>query len=176
MRIADVFMFHDELDLLRVRLAEHRDFVERFYLIEATRTHRFAPKPMYFAEHRDEFAEYADKLEYVRVDADVLFQPDDPFGNERRQRTFLNAFRSAEMASYDYLLHLDADEIIDRRRFPVLLQMMQEGYPRIAPVLDLYFYFLNAQLERQWSPTRIFRVNDGQLPDVNIDRKSTRLN
>ena len=70
MRIADVIMFRDELQLLRVRLAEHSQYVERFYVVEATRTLRYTPKPLAFAEHRHEFSEWNHKIQHVVVDAD----------------------------------------------------------------------------------------------------------
>jgi hypothetical protein len=168
MRIADVIMFRDELQLLRVRLAEHSPFVQRFYLVEATRTLRYAPKPLTFAEHRQDFSEWSHKIEHIVVDADRCFRADDPFGNERLQRGFANQALPDEFSQYDYVMYLDVDEIIDRRRFPRVLEMMRNNVAAIAPVLDLFFYFLNAQLERQWSATRIFAVRDGRLPDVSV--------
>ena len=42
------------------------------------------PKPLYFAEHREEFAEFADKIVHVVVD-DMGLDPD-PWKNEAFQR------------------------------------------------------------------------------------------
>jgi hypothetical protein len=64
--IYDVFMFHNELDMLECRL----DYFARYpyvlhVLIEAPVTHRGGHKPLYFHENRERFIEWAFRLSPV---------------------------------------------------------------------------------------------------------------
>jgi hypothetical protein len=165
-RIADVVLFNDEVDLLRVRLAEHYEFVDKFYVVEATRTFTYKQKPLYFASSIDQFGEWSAKIEHIIVDSDRMFVPADPFENERRQRGFV--VNQRDVSAYDYILQLDADEIIDRRSFSHVLRAMAQGHATIAPRLRAFYYFLDAELEHPWEATRVFRVHAGQVGDVSV--------
>ena len=66
--IYDCFSFFNELDLLEIRLNVLRDVVDRFVLVEAGETHTGKPKPFLFEENRARFAEFADRIEYVRIE------------------------------------------------------------------------------------------------------------
>ncbi len=67
-RIFDSFIFFNELDLLEIRLNLLAPHVDRFVLIEATRSFQGQLKPLYFAENRQRFARFLDKIEHVIVD------------------------------------------------------------------------------------------------------------
>jgi hypothetical protein len=56
--IYDCFPFFNELELLEVRLNELDGLVDKFVLVEATRTFAGQPKSLYFAENRDRFAAF----------------------------------------------------------------------------------------------------------------------
>ncbi len=66
--IYDCFTFYNELDLLQVRLHELYDIVDRFVLVEASKTFQGNPKPLYFKENETAFARYADKIIHIVVD------------------------------------------------------------------------------------------------------------
>jgi beta-1,4-mannosyl-glycoprotein beta-1,4-N-acetylglucosaminyltransferase len=66
--IYDCFAFFNELDLLEIRLNELDSVVDRFVLVEATRTFQKKPKPLYFAENKQRFARFLPKIEHVVVD------------------------------------------------------------------------------------------------------------
>jgi beta-1,4-mannosyl-glycoprotein beta-1,4-N-acetylglucosaminyltransferase len=66
--IYDCFTFFNELELLELRLHELADVVDKFVLVEATRTHSNQPKPLHFLENRDRFAQFASQIIHVVVD------------------------------------------------------------------------------------------------------------
>lgn len=66
--IYDCFPFFNELELLEVRLHELDRLVDRFVLVEATRTFPGLPKPLHFLENRERFAAFASKIIHVVVD------------------------------------------------------------------------------------------------------------
>lgn len=65
--VCDAFTFFNELDILEIRLAELYDVIDLFVLVEATHTHKGDPKPLYYAESRQRFARYFDKIRHVVV-------------------------------------------------------------------------------------------------------------
>ena len=67
-RVFDVFPFRDELDLLEARLTELDSAVYRHVLAEAPLTHQGTPKPLHYAENRERFAPWKDKIIHVVAD------------------------------------------------------------------------------------------------------------
>ena len=57
--IYDCFTAFNELELLEIRLHELSPVVDRFVLVEATRTHSNLPKPLYFRDNWSRFAAVA---------------------------------------------------------------------------------------------------------------------
>ncbi len=117
--IVDCFTFLSELDLLEIRLSVLDDVVDRFVLCEAPFTFRGAPKPLVYAEHRDRFARWADRIVHLVYDAPPS---DDAWHNEWGQRAHLtSALR--DLAPDDHILISDVDEIpapenVARRALP----------------------------------------------------------
>lgn len=66
-RIFDGFTFYNEFELLEWRLKMLYDIVDCFIIVEADRTFQNKPKPLYFAENRQRFEKYADKIRYIPV-------------------------------------------------------------------------------------------------------------
>ncbi len=115
----DCFTFYNELDLLEVRLHELHEIVDRFVIVEANLTFSGNPKPFYFAENRNAFSRYADKIIYVGIE----FPEDDlrprlntragdlTWAREHFQRNQIS--RGLTEASPDDLIIVgDVDEII----------------------------------------------------------------
>jgi len=145
-KIYDCFQFYNELDLLELRLAELSPVVDHFVLVEAAHTHAGTPKPLYFAENRQRFAAYADKIIHVVVD-------DDPGGfawvREAHQRqAILRGLTGA--GPDDMVIISDADEILR----PTVVQHLRDAGPGgptlFAPELDIYLYFLNLRSPDPW--------------------------
>ena len=66
--IYDCFSFHNEIDLLDLKLHELNDVVDKFVLVEATMTHSGLPKRLYFAENAGKFWDFHDKIIHIIVD------------------------------------------------------------------------------------------------------------
>lgn len=67
------FMFRNELDMLEMRLHELGRPGIVHVLVESPTTHRFVPKPLFYAENRERFAAWQDRI--IHVTADL---PEDP--------------------------------------------------------------------------------------------------
>lgn len=66
--IYDCFMFFNELDLLEIRLNELNTVVDKFLIVEATKTHAGEEKPLYFNENKEKFSAFKDKIEHIIID------------------------------------------------------------------------------------------------------------
>ena len=66
--IYDCFTFFNELDLLEIRLNVLKDVVDKFVLVEATKTHTGKDKPLYYEENKARYAAFADRIIHVVAD------------------------------------------------------------------------------------------------------------
>ena len=62
--VVDVFPFFREFDLLELRLAVLDSIVDRFVIVEGTRTFSGQSKPLWFVEHRDRYAKWLPKIRH----------------------------------------------------------------------------------------------------------------
>lgn len=112
-------MFRDELDMLECRLRELDGKVWRTVLVESATTHRGDPKPLWYAENRERFAPWADRI--IHVVADAPGGPDLPGDDKEarrrrawaREHTQRDAVLSilADASPDDMVLIADVDEI-----------------------------------------------------------------
>lgn len=66
--IYDCFTFFNELDLLEIRLNELDRAVDKFVIVEATRTFTNKPKNLIFEENKARFSKFLHKIEHIVVD------------------------------------------------------------------------------------------------------------
>lgn len=71
-RIWDTVMYRGEADMLELRLRHLEDTVYRHVIVEAGVTFSGQPKPFHFADNRDRFAPWMDRIIYIAVDAEDL--------------------------------------------------------------------------------------------------------
>ena len=147
LRLYDCFPFFNELDLLEIRLQEVSDVVEAFVLVEARQTFSGKPKPLYYEENKDRFADYADKIIHVVIDA---FPPSrSKWDIEHFQRDELR--RGLKDARPDDLILLsDVDEIPRR---DVLARIKSDPPPRsevLCLELRWFFFFVNIEHREKW--------------------------
>jgi hypothetical protein len=65
LRIVDAFPFFNEIEMLRVRLAELSPVVDKFILVESEMTHSGKPKELLFEQNREMFEPWLDKIIHV---------------------------------------------------------------------------------------------------------------
>ena len=108
--IYDCFLFHNELDLLECRLRELEGVPVKHVLAEAAATHQGAPKPFYYAENRERFSAWEDKIIHVMLSGEDLDAPGD---NHRRaiahRRHLMQGLGDADRD--DLIMLSDVDEI-----------------------------------------------------------------
>lgn len=116
--VYDCFQFFNELDILKLRLHIMAPVVDRFVISEATETFSGNPKPLYYEENKEMFAEFADKIIHVVVD-------DTPPGYTHDRDTFQkNAVGRGlkDCTDEDIIIFSDLDEIPNPEKIKEILQ------------------------------------------------------
>lgn len=122
--IIDACLFHNEYDVIEIRLKYLYDYVDKFVIVEAGTTHTGQKKSLNFFNNKDRFKWAMDKIIYHPVEIDVTgldfnykpkeFEPDAPqWKVENQQR---NAILEAckNFSDDDILMISDCDEIPSR--------------------------------------------------------------
>jgi beta-1,4-mannosyl-glycoprotein beta-1,4-N-acetylglucosaminyltransferase len=175
----DCFTFFNEFDLLEIRLHELDGAVDRFVLVEATKTFSGIAKEPLFEKHRKRYKRFLDRIVHVVVrdmDAapDVRQQPyylraaaenrdlqalidSNPsvWSREAHQRNCI--MRGLQgCASDDVILLGDLDEIPNPLRFDSLRELAGVKVFRQR----LYYYYLNCLAPDPWDGTKAIRFGD----------------
>ncbi len=134
--IYDCFIFFNELDLLEIRLNELNESVDKFVLVESTKTFTGKDKELYFEKNKHLFEKYLDKIIHIVVDD--FEEGMSAWDREIHQRNSIKRGLS-DCKPSDVIIISDVDEIIN----PQTLDRVKNK-PGIK-VLEqkLYYYYLN---------------------------------
>jgi len=138
MHLYDSFTFYNELTLLRLRLETLSPHIERFVLVEATKTFTGKPKPLVFEANRHLFTPWLNKIVHVVVDD----MPDegDAWAREIHQRNAIaRGLPSARQE--DIIMVSDVDEI----PAPDALGLISSVKPTLFG-MRMFYYFFNLEL------------------------------
>lgn len=149
--IVDCFPFFNELDLLEIRLNILKDVVDKFVLVEASKTQTKLDKPFYFEDHKDRFADFLDRIVHVKV---TDYPNQDGWAMENYQRICIsNGIDTLELKDDDIIAVSDVDEIWN----PVIANTMYNLIPvnRIISVDMVYrVFYLNLEtVDKRWVGT-----------------------
>jgi hypothetical protein len=135
----DGFTFFNEFDVLEIRLHELDSVVDRFILVEATRTFSGKPKPLFFQENRARFETFLPKIVHVVVD-DL---PDEvpTWGREAFQRDAILRGLGGAFPD-DVVLIGDVDEI---PRASAVQYFVDGGFEAAVTFQNTYYWRLNFQ-------------------------------
>jgi len=140
--VYDCFAFFNELDLLEIRLYELDKVVDKFVLVEATRTFQKKPKPLYFKENKARFQPFLHKIEHIVVDKFPGF-----FYKFRVPRAWdYDNYQKDQIAQAlkncnpnDIILYSDIDEIPSATKVEAFKKL--EGFKVFQ--MRHYYYYLN---------------------------------
>ena len=147
-KIIDCFTFYNEIDLLKFRLAELYDYVDKFILVEANLTHSGNPKELYYEKNKELFKEYNDKIVHIVVNDMQSISGD--WTRENYQRECIDrGIKSLNLNDEDIIIISDLDEIIDGSKLSELLVKCTNIDSRIyCPNVDAYYYNLTCKSKK----------------------------
>ena len=143
--VYDCFAFFNELDLLEIRLNELNDVVDKFVLVEATRTFQKDHKPLYFEENKERFKPFLDKIIHVVVDKYpnfwTKFRVPTPWDYDNGQKEFiLEGLKDCKPD--DVIIVSDLDEIPNPKKITEYKD--KEGIKVFNQ--KFYCYFVNCMI------------------------------
>lgn len=142
--IYDCFIFFNELDLLEIRLNILNEVVDKFVLVEASKTFTGKPKPLYYKENEQRFAAFKDKIVH-RVIEDFS-ATGSAWDRETAQRNgILEAIAGCN--PNDVIIISDLDEIPDPKR---IKQFQNEPGLKVFEQKNFYYYLNCAALDEEW--------------------------
>jgi beta-1,4-mannosyl-glycoprotein beta-1,4-N-acetylglucosaminyltransferase len=155
MKIIDCFIFSNEVDLLKYRLAVLNRVVDKFVIVEARQTFSGVAKEPSFEKNKKLFAQYSDKIIHILVDLpykqpNIDFASEEQWKNEHFQRNAIQqGLDQIVLEPNDYIIISDADEIPD----PNSLQKVKEfepGFDAVRLEQDYYYYNLSSKFVDRW--------------------------
>jgi len=145
-KVYDCFLFFNEIEILKIRLAELNEVVDHFVLVESLETFQGNPKPLFFEENKEEFAPYLDKIIHIVVERHPEFL--DHWDREAYQRSCTER-GVVDADDSDTVMLSDCDEI---PRAEVVVDMKNADWHPKAQfyfLMDVYMIHLNRVLPRK---------------------------
>ena len=179
MKVFDSIIFFNELDLLEMRLNILNDVVDYFVVTESPFTVSGNEKPLYYAENKDRFGKFNDKIIHhvteeipndfshmlEKTKFHAAYKENDPNGTPlidvpiRFQRAVYNRNNSmfgiekGNPRPEDIIITSDADEILD----PRVLESLDwfDGYNHYVAMGPAYYFKLNFKYQDDWMGPRL---------------------
>jgi Glycosyltransferase family 17 len=174
MQIFDCVTFFKEFEQLKLRIALLHDIVDRFIVVEATRTHSGQPKPLYLKESGDKTL-----LNHPKLVCATLDFPDNlsNWGREQFQREYIkDVLKGIDARHGDFTLVSDVDEIPNPHSILTAAEILTASgntERTIVAFEQRYFYFrLNYEL--LWSNELPWLGTCGSLYDKSISPNRLR--
>lgn len=159
--IIDTLLFNDEFDMLDIHLAITDHYVDRWIVLEASRTFSGIPKPYNLANNLSRYQEkYGDRIEVVTLELNETQV------NLVCETMMRRGFRSALEKYPDdtIVFHGDLDEIIDPTKFDSIVALMDQHNKPVSCGLDMYMYKFDQKAERGWKGTVVARKHMFDTP------------
>lgn len=135
--IYDCFIFYNELDILEMRLNILEEVVDKFVLVEATKTFSNKEKQMVYQNNKDRYKKFSDKIIHIVVDDFPAFETAWHYENYQRN-AILRGLKDCDPE--DIIIVSDVDEIPD----PKILQNLKVKMDEVVCIcLRVYWYYLN---------------------------------
>jgi len=145
MKIFDTFTFFNELDILELRLNILNEYVDKFILVEATRSHQNKPKPLYFQENLARFEKFLPKIKHVVVDT---FPEYSYWSHETHQRDCIYTPLKELAEQNDIIFISDLDEIWNPEKImPIINNISSDKIYRWKSHICYFYFNLLAQKE-----------------------------
>jgi beta-1,4-mannosyl-glycoprotein beta-1,4-N-acetylglucosaminyltransferase len=152
--IIDTTLFNNEFDMLDIHLAITSNYVDRWIILEASRTFSGLEKPYYLTERLAEYrACWGDRIETVCL---PLSESETNLVCETRMR---QGFRQslAHCDPNDIVIHGDLDEIINPESWNQILALMDQHDQAVTCGMEMFFYRLDQQAGRNWKGSVVAR-------------------
>jgi beta-1,4-mannosyl-glycoprotein beta-1,4-N-acetylglucosaminyltransferase len=170
-KLVDCFTFYNELAILEARLRELEPIVDHWVLVESTKTHAGNDKTLYFADNKERFRTWADRITHIIVD-DMPNEPGiDSWVRENFQRNAISrGLDLLKLDDQDIVMISDVDEIPSLTAVTSLVDRKLNGLHSLSQ--RLFYYNFSCENRNCWwgtilSPYSVVkRTSPQQLRDM----------
>jgi beta-1,4-mannosyl-glycoprotein beta-1,4-N-acetylglucosaminyltransferase len=178
-KIYDAFLFFNELELLELRLNILNDVVDKFVIVESTKTFSSKDKPLFFDENKEMFNKFKDKIIHIIIDDTpdnfmtinyinepkteidvlnnkILKHVDESQGWPRHETQWgVETFQRESIIKG--LINCDEDDIIiisdvDEIPNPIEIEKIKNTSDEVFNFnQNMYYYYVNMLKENNWS-------------------------
>ena len=161
MKIIDCFIFYNELDLLKYRLAILNEFVDYFIIVESSNTFTGKEKKLHYDENKELFDIYKEKIIHIVVNdmpykfPNIDFSQNHQWSNEFHQRNAISkGIKLLDLSDNDIIIISDVDEIPNP---DILLEIKNNKLKIEISSLEQHFYYynLNTKISAKWYYSKI---------------------
>lgn len=152
-----------ELPFIKMNLVESLHYVDKFIVVEGNRTHVGEPREYIFERYISAIpAELRHKILYIK--ADIAKDTVDCTGSNdgcqmhSNENVLWDSFEKyVDLQDNDIVISADADEVIYRKVYPLILNLLRPERPLILP-LHQFFYRMNYLWKNEtfWAPTAAY--------------------
>ena len=171
--VIDTLLFNDEFDMLDIHLAITSHYVDRWIVLEASRTFSGIPKPYNLLDNIEKYQkQWGDVIEVVTLELDETQT------NLICESMMRRALQPAldRYSSEDIVIHGDLDEIINPNKFDDIIALMDKHNKPVTCGFDMYMYRLDQKADRGWKGSvvarnRMFNTPHELYKGTNLKRK-----
>ncbi len=164
MKVFDCFVFYNELELLELRLNELNEVVDYYVLVESRKTFTGLDKVLVFAENKNRFSEYLDRIIHVVID-ELPVEKGAWEAEFFSRNSILNGLNDAD--DDDLIIISDVDEIPN----PAVIKNSCIDQPNVL-AQRLYYYFINCRQNQIWNGSIITKKKFLTTPQDLRDKRN----
>lgn len=175
--IIDTLLFNNEFDMLDIHLAITDHYVDRWIILEASRTFSGIEKPYHLTNNIEKYQkEWPGRIQVIQL---PLLPTQINLVCETAMR---QGFRSAlkQCDPNDIIIHGDLDEIIDPTKWDTIVNTMDQHNQPVSCGFEMYMYRLDQRAERGWKGSVVARRHMFDTPhdlykgDKNVVKRKNR--
>ena len=145
-KLFDCFLFWKELNALEIRLNELYEVVDKFIIVEFSKSHTGLSKPFYLKDNLERFSQFSDKMSVYSLNYEL--RDSNPLKIAHDQRRILDEIIfSFKPSPIDLILTSDSDEIV---KASILKNIKLSGDENCNLIFELNMFhnFLNLNKHR----------------------------
>jgi beta-1,4-mannosyl-glycoprotein beta-1,4-N-acetylglucosaminyltransferase len=152
--IIDTLLFNDEFDMLDIHLAITSNYVDRWIVLEASRTFSGLEKPYHLSNNISRYqAIWGDRIQVIQLP--LTAEEKNLICETKMRRGFASALKDCN--SEDIIVHGDLDEIIDPNKWAKIVELMDKENRPVSCGFEMYMYKVDQRAERGWKGSVVAR-------------------
>jgi hypothetical protein len=152
--VIDTTLFNNEFDMLDIHLELTSKYVDRWIVLEASRTFSGLPKPYYLSERLAEYNQrWNNRIQVIQLP--LTEQETNLLCETLMRRGFRQALHDCD--ANDIVIHGDLDEIINPLEWTNIVALMDQHDQPVSCSMQMYMYRFDQQAERGWRGSVVAR-------------------